>query len=190
VFKQYKIHPAIGIARIGNSAAAWFDGPEVPDLDFTPPPNGEYRDQTPERRIRRQAVRFRIYEYTYEDAFGTRLRSVRQLRPSDVAVQWHVNLANIKSFRQDPGVSNHHIPEPNDPGVKTVAGANQKQDVQGQVFGQNVQLGTLLTDPEGVLHILGGFGRSASPAGSPIQGLYPGSGNDPVAHQGGRNAPG
>ena len=27
----YKIHPAIGIARVGNSPTAFFIGPETPD---------------------------------------------------------------------------------------------------------------------------------------------------------------
>ena len=45
--KVYRIHPGIGVARIGNSRApgedGFFIGPETPDIDFVPP-GGKYRD--------------------------------------------------------------------------------------------------------------------------------------------------
>src|SRR5438552_4647286 len=62
--RVYRIHPGIGVSRVGNSQAAdgYFVGPEVPDIDFVPP-GGRYRDAG--NNIRRQGTRFRIYEYTY-----------------------------------------------------------------------------------------------------------------------------
>jgi hypothetical protein len=53
-----RIHPAIGVARIGNSDE-YFIGPEVPHP--TPPPSGGYRDAT--GKLKRQAALFRIYGY-------------------------------------------------------------------------------------------------------------------------------
>jgi hypothetical protein len=32
-----KIHPAIGIARVGNSPDEWFVGPETADMPAVPP---------------------------------------------------------------------------------------------------------------------------------------------------------
>jgi hypothetical protein len=157
--KTYKIHPAIGIARLGNSRTEWFDGPEVPDLSFTPAPSGAYREAN--SLIRRQAVKFRIYEYNFAGLDASRPTSVRQITAREADIQWHVHLANLKSFTRDPQVSNR-IPAPNDPGVKTVT-AGQMLDVIGTVFGASVQLGTLRTDENCLLRVLGGFGRSESP---------------------------
>ena len=50
-----RIHPAIGIARIGNSPTEWFDGPDLPYP--TPRPLGFYKDD--EGRLKRQAALFR-----------------------------------------------------------------------------------------------------------------------------------
>ena len=54
-----KIHPSIGIARVGNSENAYFIGPEVPYP--TPGHPKHYRDET--GALKRQAARFRIYGY-------------------------------------------------------------------------------------------------------------------------------
>jgi hypothetical protein len=54
------IYPSIGIARLGNSADAWFVGPEVPDPAPLPP--GSYRDAT--GALKRQAARFLLYGAT------------------------------------------------------------------------------------------------------------------------------
>ena len=56
------IHPAIGIARVGDSINEFFIGPEVVDApaDLNQQPNS-YRDAT--GAIKRQAARFRIYGY-------------------------------------------------------------------------------------------------------------------------------
>src|ERR1051325_4316727 len=51
------IHPAIGIARVGNSPDEWFLGPEVPGPH--PIPRGGFKDSA--GRIKRQAARFRLY---------------------------------------------------------------------------------------------------------------------------------
>jgi hypothetical protein len=56
---QVKIHPAIGIARLGNSPTDFFIGPEIP-LDHTAPAGG-YKDAS--CRVKRQAARFRLFGY-------------------------------------------------------------------------------------------------------------------------------
>ena len=57
------IHPAIGIARVGNSAEEFYYGPEVPEP--LPRPPGFYKDGT--GALKREAARFRVYGY---DAAG------------------------------------------------------------------------------------------------------------------------
>ena len=54
-----KIHPAIGIARLGNSPTEFFIGPETTAIPVPPP--GGYKDG--QCRIKRQAARFRLYAY-------------------------------------------------------------------------------------------------------------------------------
>ena len=56
---KIKIHPAIGIARLGNSPTEFFIGPELPG-DHAPPKGG-YKDAR--HRIKRQAARFRLFGY-------------------------------------------------------------------------------------------------------------------------------
>jgi hypothetical protein len=59
---MYRIHPSIGIARLGDSELGYFLGPELPGVPPLPRAGtGEqsFRDSG----IKRQAVRFRIYEY-------------------------------------------------------------------------------------------------------------------------------
>ena len=48
------IHPAIGIARVGNSPDGWFLGPEAPGPHPVPP--GGFKDD--QCRVKRQAARF------------------------------------------------------------------------------------------------------------------------------------
>jgi hypothetical protein len=116
-------------------------------------------------------VRFRIYEYTYRDHSLTQLVSVREITHHAADIQWHVHIANTKSFTQSP-TGGMRLPAPNDPGEKTIGGVGQSTDVLGQVLGANVQLGSLQTDQDGRLRVLGGFGRSESPSGAPLLGLF------------------
>lgn len=60
----YRIYPAIGVARIGNSDTEYFLGPESPGVV----PEGPYRDQAIPGKIKPQAVRFRIYEFERDDS--------------------------------------------------------------------------------------------------------------------------
>ena len=163
--RTYKIHPGIGIARVGNSATDWFDGPETPDLKFVPAPSGNYRDTN--GQIRRQATAFRIYEYTYDDI--GRLSDVRQITDQMADIQWHVTLANLKSFTRNPMTGT--VPFHNTPPTASLVGTDVKE-VVGNVFGQAVSLGTARKTADGILRVLGGYGRSGSSTGIPGGGLY------------------
>jgi hypothetical protein len=176
---QAVIHPAIGVARVGNSPDEYVIGPEVVDPDPLPP--GSYRDA--EGRLKRQAARFRIYGV---NALGT---IVRELTPEadDVELTWHVELANTKSswygFQlaldipeassapattlRNPTVSDRSSLEIR-PGSRSVSGRGQGPvPFDGGAFmGVPVDLGDIRTDEAGRLVVLGGRGESASCDGS------------------------
>jgi hypothetical protein len=90
----YAIHPALGIARMGNAVASpddpstWYLGAESP---YEVPNKGQpYKIGT---QVKKQAQRFRIYEF--QD--GQALREIT-LQQSDVAgIEWTVHLANRKA---------------------------------------------------------------------------------------------
>lgn len=131
----YRIHPGIGIARLGNSPDSFCIAAEQPaalpiecdqdgnSLPLGAPPGAEMRAtrmKDDEGRIRRQAARFGVWVYDDEHPGG------RPLKLGDpvfgggnhgklVDVQWRVHLANKKSswyeFRQlqgEHGYSSDH----------------------------------------------------------------------------------
>jgi hypothetical protein len=91
----YRIHPAIGVARLGNAPAnEHFIGPEIPGYGPLTPP-GTYKNSS--GQIKRQAARFRIYEYgTRTDGTFGPLREVTADTPG-VSITWTVHLANRKA---------------------------------------------------------------------------------------------
>src|SRR5215510_11334688 len=89
-----KIHPAIGIARVGNSPNEFFIGPEIPGV--FDPPSGGYKDagdlnKGRPPRIKRQAARFRIFAY---NAAG---QVVQEITDADAEITWTVHVANKKA---------------------------------------------------------------------------------------------
>jgi hypothetical protein len=84
---NYKIHPGIGIARIGNSPDEFFIGPE--SLGDISEPSGGFKDK--EGRIKRQACRFRIYGYNEQG------NAVKEITLEDAEITWKVTLANTKA---------------------------------------------------------------------------------------------
>lgn len=106
--KTYRIHPAIGVARVGNvdldaNPDQFFIGPEAPGYG----PLKQAGDANPgsvaplykhNGLVKPQAARFRIYEYT-EDANG-RLVAGREVTLGEadvVSITWTVHLANKKA---------------------------------------------------------------------------------------------
>lgn len=172
-----KIHPAIGIARVGDSESGFYIGPEVID-----PPSeqaGFYRDDT--GALKRQAARFRVYGH---DAAG---KVVRELTSDVAKIEWCVHVANKKAsfFEWELAMD---IPEAKDlelslrnqkvearqsleidPGAHSISGKSAEPVLCiGNFRGVPVKLGELRTDEAGRLVFLGGHGKSASPSGAPI----------------------
>jgi len=183
-----RIHPAIGVARVGDSPDEYFIGPERPGRQVPPPPgDGHPRGQHPTGykdgagRIRRQAARFRIFGYDEDHEL------VQELTAADADITWTVHLANRKAaapkFRRQPGdeelARNAEVRGRQrsslviDPGPRHITGhevhGGAEQRFEGGAFrGQHVELGELRTDEAGRLLVLGGHGRSASPEDSPL----------------------
>src|SRR5215210_9580941 len=82
------IHPAIGIARLGNSPDEYFLGPEIPGVPAHPD-DGLFKDKA--GRLKRQVARFRIY------GFDENGEVVKELTSEDAEIIWTVHLANKKA---------------------------------------------------------------------------------------------
>jgi len=185
------IHPAFGIARVGNSPDEFFLGPEAPGPH--PTPGDGFKDAA--GRIKRQAARFRVY------GLDADRNVVRELTAADAEISWTVHLANTKAAWYDfqqafdiPG-SMGLPPAPGlpaadplrstrrnktvtgvrrarlaiDPGPRSItgtatngAGSEPRYAFDtGRFFDAPVYLGELRTDPSGRLLVLGGRGLSA-----------------------------
>ena len=166
--RSYRVHPAIGIARIGDSETGSYLGQEVPKLEFEPP-ESEYRDNA--GAIKRMGCRFRVYEYDGDVP-------LRELTASEASIRWTVDLVNSKPSAIENQDSAEFVI---DPGPQSVEGTNQRIAVAGPIQGQQVKLGDLETDDRGRLIVYGGHGRSASWNGSPLAGLFNAGWYDDVA---------
>ena len=113
---KYRIHPAIGIARLGDSPGEFYISPEKPaslpiacdaqgNALMSPDGKSEAavtRFKDAEGRIKRQAARFQIYAYDEDHPEGRLLHLGDQIEGGGnagtlVDIQWRVWLANKKS---------------------------------------------------------------------------------------------
>lgn len=173
------IHPALGIARVGDSEKEFFVGPEV--IHPTPEPAGFYKDA--KGALKRQAALFHVYGY---NAAG---EVVSELTADNADVRWTVHVANRKAawyqFQLAMDVPEANAPDLDktelrnadvvgkdrqklviDPGPRSISGRSQAgkefEFDGGKFFGKKVYLGELRTDESGRLLFLGGRGVSAS----------------------------
>jgi len=181
------IHPAIGVARIGNAPAdQYFLAPEVPGRAADPGRIGFKNDKG---EVRKEAARFRVYGY---DADGN---VVREITADDAEITWEVHLANrkpawyqffnamdLKQFAMSTTYRNATITGASrqslviDPGAieirgRQISGPAYRFDGGFIRFGGGepirVPLGELRTDEKGRLLVLGGDGTSASSTNQP-----------------------
>jgi L-Lysine epsilon oxidase N-terminal/L-lysine epsilon oxidase C-terminal domain len=176
----YKIHPAIGIARLGNHPSAFFVGPEMPGS-----PGLEIGADGAESvltaykaggQVKRQGARFRVFEYE-EDLDGNE-QLVGEVS-AEAEVTWKVDLVNRKAALnrivgparpRNAGVADRDSLIIRGAKPVVIGGADQPAAVvAGEFLGAEVYLGELRTDARGRLIVLGGRGRSASvPPGAPL----------------------
>ena len=162
--KTYRVHPGIGVARLGNSPDEWFIGPESPG--FLPLPGGSYRDA--QGFLKRQGARFRVYQYEYDDS--GRLIDISEITTDVAKIKWSVHLANTKASAPEfpPGRGSSRNPGTPagdlniDAGPQDISGEKSHVKLSGQFKGTAVDLGDLHTDQEGRLIVLGGKGDSKS----------------------------
>lgn len=177
-----RIHPGIGVMRVGNSPSDYTLGPEVTHPARTA--FGQTRDEG--GAIKRQAARFRVYGY---DQYGNVVAEIQQAASSQI--EWSVHLANRKAqwYEFDaamdlPATRNLTVPLRNpdvtggdrsalciDPGKKIITGISMQDGsfaLTGNFQGTPVYLGELRTDAVGRLLVLPGHGVSASPDNKPV----------------------
>ena len=171
------IHPAIGIARVGNSRETFFFGPEIPGT--LPLARGGFKDD--EGAIARQAARFRVFGL---DKDGV---PVKELLAGQSQIKWRVNVANSKAAWyqfQEPfdipgapsaGRRNNDVRASEreslviDPGEHSISGtARGPVALEGEVFGKRAELGSLMTDVSGRLVFFPGPGRGYTNGTNPL----------------------
>ncbi|MDI3282219.1 LodA/GoxA family CTQ-dependent oxidase [Polyangium sp. 15x6] len=109
----FRIHPAIGIARVGNADPdTFFIGPEIPGQ---PPLGSAPGTAVPpykvDGKIKPQAVRFRIFEYRWINGTLTLIREVTLGTPGVIDITWTAHLANKKaSFHKFYGMAGEKGP--------------------------------------------------------------------------------
>ncbi|MEZ4434652.1 MAG: LodA/GoxA family CTQ-dependent oxidase [bacterium] len=91
----YRIHPAIGVGRVGDSEE-WYYAPETPgglpiNPDGKPFGADDFRDAS--GALRRQAARFRVWRFGGDDDPGAPV----SLGDDIAAIEWTVHVANKKA---------------------------------------------------------------------------------------------
>lgn len=167
----YRIHPAIGVARVGNSPDEFFVGPER--VGEVPQPAGGFKDA--QCRVKRQAARFRIFAHHDDD-------TVEEVTDADAEISWTVHLVNAKAAHPGRGNTEPAGDLTVDPGPRTLTGPDQQQLSDDGVIrfaGEpqvTVPLGEIRSDDQNHLLVLGGHGAAASPAGNLIGSFWANAG--------------
>lgn len=172
--KSVAIYPPLGVARVGNSGEFFFAS-EIPGHPAVPE-NG-FKDDL--GRVKKQAVRFRIYGLD-EDG-----NVVKELTGDLAGISWRAHIANRKAgwyqflnaldlpglgipaaFRNGTVTGSDRAKLIIDPGSRTISGKNvmgpEYHFTGGKFYELEVPLGEVRTDEKGRLIFLGGDGTSAS----------------------------
>jgi len=95
----FRIHPSIGVARVGDSPTEFFIGPERPNerpnYDTAKKTFRPFKDS--QGRVKRQAARFRIFEYELKGTQIVPLREVTAGSQGITQITWKAHLANRKA---------------------------------------------------------------------------------------------
>ena len=183
--EKLKIHPSIGVARIGNHPTEFYIGPEVPNGYVKPDDIGGFKAADAADgnilKIKRQGARFRVFAY-YDDG------QVKELDSDAAEITWSVKIANTKA--RGKGFYGINAPEDLDrnnfvngdanrkglglePSEISISGRQQSKEFEKVKFKVKETNGTILssgdillgeckTNEKGRLIVLGGFGNTAS----------------------------
>jgi hypothetical protein len=191
---RFKIHPAIGIARVGNSEDYYLAPETAGGLPLLPEGGkfqaSDFRDGG--GKLRRQAVRFQVFDYGVNGDSPTPVEA----RDGVDSIRWTVHVANKKALWYRAMVNagengyapDHPLRNPEvkdrlsliiDPGPRTLNGADDHKqfDRDGNGYrttfpgkllsppGPSIDsLGDAWIDSENRLIFAGGYGISGSPA--------------------------
>jgi L-Lysine epsilon oxidase N-terminal/Iron-containing redox enzyme/L-lysine epsilon oxidase C-terminal domain len=166
----WKIHPAIGIARVGNSPTAFFTGPGAPSNGHRDAGDAENLHLP---RIKREAAQFHIFAY---DEAGHCLGEITC--DAVKAIAWTVELANKKASGHRIGGDrragaarrrNKSVPAGErwkleiTPRPRQLVGAGQRAVFDdGRFMDVPACLGEIRTDGAGRLQVLGGLGKAGT----------------------------
>src|SRR5262245_38738696 len=149
--RQYRIHPAIGAARVGNTVRGdadngfFFVGPEIPDVPGNVDPvSGKLGQFKINGRIKPQAARFYIFEY--EKQADGKFHPIGEVRANDparrVEIKWTVHLANRKAsfcrFRGQAGAedqpffSSYRANNMRNAAINTIADRQKWRELDGK----------------------------------------------------------
>ena len=186
--KHFKIHPGIGVARVGASGDGYFIAAETfggKPFELSDAGETEFRGYKDASFLMRpEGVRFRVFEYDRDDATGA-LAFVGEVTPEKAAVRWSVKLGNRKaagprmvsrsgpqgervivpgSTRRNDEVDdqnrNRLVAEASASGIE---GENVAlRSLNGTVMERPVLLGRVGADHRGRLVVVGGEGKSDS----------------------------
>jgi hypothetical protein len=139
----YRIHPAIGVARLEDSPDQFYIGPEKPaalptecdaDGNSLDVPVKKFKDD--QGRIKRQAARFQIYVYDEQSPEGRPLQLKDAVKGGGnegtlIDIQWRVRLANKKStWYEFHGLTGEHGYDANAPQRNAgITAANERQQL-------------------------------------------------------------
>lgn len=175
--ESVSIYPPIGIARIGNSPE-YFLASEVPGIE--PDPSNGYKDA--EGRIKKQAVKFKVYAFDKEGAV------LGEITNEVAKINWHVHVANLKPawymFNNALDLPQAGIPSAYRNSTETdrsqlaikpkpiaIAGENLTDEKynfdDGEFYGKKVNLGKVQTDTLGRVIFVPGSGDAQSEGNIP-----------------------
>lgn len=179
---DFKIHPAFGIARVGDSPGPGFfcsNQARIPsNWNYQTESFNKFKDD--QGRIKRQGVRFQVFKY---DDTGKVVGEVVPGQDSVTAIEWTVHVANRKAsfFRfegplgEDGDYSkncrrNNSVPDSQratliiDPGLQTISGRSVPPIVlrnpNRKMNADIPDLGDISTDKDGRLIFFGGHGKT------------------------------
>jgi hypothetical protein len=190
----FRIHPAFGVARVGDAEGPGFIGPEQPGVpaNWNVATRG-FDDFKVGGHVKRQGVRFRVFEFA---ADGSLVGEVLPGQGNASAVEWIVHVANRKAsfFRfkgpngengdySKNGARNQSIVGNDarsqleiDPGPKSISGISAGPVTLANpstATNQTIKdLGDISTDNAGRLIFFGGHGIALQMPGAPNIGDY------------------